>query len=178
MSAWADPAAHIRGLEAEVERLRGELGRASSEPDAIREAFALGAAWALGDDEEAPAALRERIAEAEHHIQQLTESRDAAERALERLRAAADRVGHQAACMVDPCDCWVRDLVPLLDHDTAHPAPCLGCSEDGRPGQHARGCAYLAWLGTVIIPARTLHVGEGPKWVDLFGIDPGWGRGV
>jgi hypothetical protein len=136
-----------------------------TDPEAIREAFALGAACALGDDEEAPAALKERIAEAEYHVQQLTESRDRAERALDRLQAAADRVGHQAACLVDPCDCWMRDLAPLLNHDTAIPAPCLGCSEDGRPGQHARDCAYLAWLSTVIIPARS----DAPECLGLCG---------
>lgn len=37
-----------------------------------------------------------------------------AESELARLRAAADRVGHQGRCPVFPCDCWVRDLVPLL----------------------------------------------------------------
>lgn len=36
---------------------------------------------------------------------------------LERLKAAADLVGHQAACLVDPCDCWMSDLAPLLDYE-------------------------------------------------------------
>ncbi len=38
-----------------------------------------------------------------------------AEARLARLIAAADAVGHQAACLVDPCDCWMSDLAPLLE---------------------------------------------------------------
>lgn len=40
-----------------------------------------------------------------------------AEAAYERLRAAADLVGHQAACLVDPCDCWMYHLAPLLEYE-------------------------------------------------------------
>lgn len=39
------------------------------------------------------------------------------EAAYERLRAAADLVGHQATCLVDPCDCWMYDLAPLLEYE-------------------------------------------------------------
>lgn len=42
---------------------------------------------------------------------------EGAEAELERLKAAADLVGHQAACLVDPCDCWMSDLAPLLDYE-------------------------------------------------------------
>lgn len=38
-----------------------------------------------------------------------------AEAGLTRLKAAADLVGHQGACLVDPCDCWMADLAPLLE---------------------------------------------------------------
>lgn len=38
-----------------------------------------------------------------------------AEAELTRLKAAADLVGHEGACMVDPCDCWMTDLAPLLE---------------------------------------------------------------
>ena len=38
-----------------------------------------------------------------------------AEAELARLKAAADLVGHQGACLVDPCDCWMADLAPLLE---------------------------------------------------------------
>ena len=41
---------------------------------------------------------------------------EGAEAELERLKAAADLVGHQAACLVDPCDCWMSDLAPLLEY--------------------------------------------------------------
>lgn len=44
-----------------------------------------------------------------------------AEAELERLKAAADKVGHQAVCSDEPCDCWVRDLAPLLDGTEAQP---------------------------------------------------------
>lgn len=40
---------------------------------------------------------------------------EGAEAELERLKAAADLVGHQGACLVDPCDCWMADLAPLLE---------------------------------------------------------------
>lgn len=42
---------------------------------------------------------------------------EGAEAELERLKAAADLVGHQAACLVDPCDCWMSDLAPLLEYE-------------------------------------------------------------
>ena len=47
------------------------------QPDAIREAFALGAAWALGDDEETPAALKARIAEINRRVSALNPPPDA-----------------------------------------------------------------------------------------------------
>lgn len=40
---------------------------------------------------------------------------------LEQLRAAADKVGHQAVCPVEPCDCWMRDLAPLLPDPSVAP---------------------------------------------------------
>ena len=53
--------------------------------------------------------------------------------AFERLRAAADKVGHQAACPVNPCDCWMRDLAPLLDGGSDG-GVCPDCAgEWGRP---------------------------------------------
>lgn len=59
---------------------------------------------------------------------------EAAETQLSRLKAAADKVGHQAACPVDPCDCWMRDLAPFL----AECASCA-CGMDG-DGQCPCGC--------------------------------------
>lgn len=37
-----------------------------------------------------------------------------AEAELARLRSAANRVGHQAVCPIDPCDCWMQELTTLL----------------------------------------------------------------
>lgn len=53
--------------------------------------------------------------------------------AFERLRSAADKVGHQAVCPVIVCDCWMRDLAPLLDggDDSARCPDCA--AEWGRP---------------------------------------------
>lgn len=47
------------------------------EADVIRETFALGAAWALGDDEEAPAALKARAESAEAALARVKTLRDA-----------------------------------------------------------------------------------------------------
>lgn len=123
-----------------------------------REAFALGAAWALGDDEEAPAALKARAEVAESYVAEfraawksavtrtgLAEDRaDRAESDLARLRSAADKVGHQAVCPVDPCDCWMHDLAPLLDDDPEDQAGCSGLCGDhqwlDRPESDAREC--------------------------------------
>lgn len=56
-----------------------------------------------------------------------------AEAELERLKAAADLVGHEAACLVDPCDCWMYDLAPLLDGGDES-ARCPDCAAEwGRP---------------------------------------------
>jgi hypothetical protein len=61
---------------------------------------------------------------------------------LARLKAAANKVGHQAACMVDPCSCWMADLAPLLD-DESEPE-CSGlCGEHhwlDRPESDTREC--------------------------------------
>lgn len=100
----------------------------NEQPEPLREAFALGAAWALGDDDEAPAAVKARA--------------ESAEAELKRLKAAADKVGHQAACPVEPCDCWMRDLAPLLN-DASEPECADLCGEHhwlDRPESDTREC--------------------------------------
>lgn len=94
------------------------------------------------------------LAEAEWLLRNAIEARDRAERQAEALdaeltllRSAADKVGHQAACPVDPCDCWMRDLALLLD-DKQRPdtneAECSGlCGEHhwlDRPESDTREC--------------------------------------
>lgn len=69
-------------------------------------------------------ACAQAAAEAQWNALEMARKADQAERRaegteaeLERLKAAADLVGHQAACLVDPCDCWMSDLAPLLDYE-------------------------------------------------------------
>lgn len=119
---------------------------AELEPENVREAFALGAAWALGDDDEAPASLRaQRDRYRTAWKSAVTRAGIAADRAeaaeveLARLKSAAERVGHQAVCPVNPCDCWMRDLAPLLD-DEGFVSTCgCGCGVDG-DGMCPCGC--------------------------------------
>lgn len=68
--------------------------------------------------------LAARVAEFQWNALEMARKADQAERRaegaeaeLERLKAAADLVGHQAACLVDPCDCWMSDLAPLLEYE-------------------------------------------------------------
>lgn len=68
------------------------------------------------------AGVEVRASEFQETTLEMARKADAAERraedteaAFEQLRSAADKVGHQAVCPVDPCGCWVRDLAPLLD---------------------------------------------------------------
>lgn len=70
------------------------------------------------------AGVEVRASEFQEAALEMARKADAAERraedteaAFEQLRSAADKVGHQAACPVNPCDCWMRDLAPLLDYE-------------------------------------------------------------
>lgn len=74
-----------------------------------------------------------------------------AEARLERLKAAADTVGHQAACMVDPCDCWMQDLAPLLEYERPW----------GRVGQGVQGAGADAWEVSVYRELECDH-----QWLD------------
>lgn len=58
-----------------------------------------------------------RTLEMSRKAEQAERRAEDAEAELERLKAAADLVGHQAACLVDPCDCWMSDLAPLLEYE-------------------------------------------------------------
>lgn len=82
--------------------------------EAIREAFALGAAWALGDDDEVPAALKERLVEAEAALARvgaLAYQRDVRYPSKFEFGAAANYVaGYRAA---------QRDARSALDAPTA-----------------------------------------------------------
>lgn len=85
----------------------------------------------------------------------LTERRaDDTELAFERLRDAADKVGHQAACPVDPCDCWMAALIPLLD-DRPQPVRWVQVAE------HEQGSGADVWSVGVFIEAACSHV-----WLD------------
>lgn len=91
------------------------------------------------------AGVEVRAAEFQEAALEMARKADAAERraedteaAFEQLRSAADKVGHQAACPVNPCDCWMRELAPLLDggSDVGVCPDCAG--EWGKPTRE--GC--------------------------------------
>lgn len=84
-----------------------------------REAFALGAAWALGDDEEAPAALRDRI-------EQVSAERD-------RYRTAWKSAVTRAGAAADRAETAEAEVERLLDD-----RECGRCSECQR-GQSCTG---------------------------------------
>ena len=83
----------VRNRAAEVNALYVET---------TRETFALGAAWALGDDEEAPAALKERAEVAEAGNRGLIATCEAAGAKIQALETAADHA---------------RDLLDGWEHD-------------------------------------------------------------
>jgi hypothetical protein len=115
--------------------------------EAVREAFALGAAWALGDDEEAPTVLKERIAEAECLLHMTMDARDRAERRVEAAEALADE-WERAAADGGPRNyaaslfaTAARDLRAALGDE---PPKCVGlCGEHhwlDRPESDTREC--------------------------------------
>lgn len=64
----------------------------------------------------------EAVSEFQWRALELARKADAAERRaedaeaeIERFRDAVDKVGHQAVCPVDPCDCWWVELAPLFE---------------------------------------------------------------
>lgn len=118
---------------------RGECQRGCYYPDSCSE----------GELRARAEAAEARIAEFQWNALEMARKADIAEaRAegteaeLERLKSAADKVGHQAACKVDPCDCWMRDLAPLLDDSSDPECPGL-CGEHhwlDRPESDTREC--------------------------------------
>ena len=91
--------------------------------------------------------LKAQVAEFQYNALEMARKADQAERraedaeaAFERLRSAADKVGHQAACPVIVCDCWMRDLAPLLDDQTVL-CPC------GEYVGHAHHCPVTRGCG-------------------------------
>lgn len=93
-----------------------------------------------------------RAEEAEFHVEQLRDARARAEAELERLKAAADLVGHQAACLVDPCDCWMYHLAPLLEYEP----PRWAKVAEGKQGPEGD-----AWQVTLFEEAACDH-----QWLD------------
>lgn len=104
-----------------------------------REAFALGAAWALGDDEEAPAALRDRI-------EQVSAERDRYRMAW---KSAVTRAG-LAAERAETAEAEVERLLDVLAE--VRRAFDLQCPPDVRRSLHVDRGAWMAhsWWNTVL----------------------------
>lgn len=104
-----------------------------------REAFALGAAWALGDDEEAPAALRDRI-------EQVSAERD---RYRTAWKSAVTRAG-LAADRAETAEAEVERLRDVLAE--VRRAFDLQCPPDDRRPLHVDRGAWMAhsWWNTVL----------------------------
>lgn len=117
--------------------------------------------------------LKTSVAERQRNALEMARKAEQAERRaegaeadLERLKAAADLVGHQAACLVDPCDCWMSDLAPLLDYERPQWAKVAEVEQgDGadawtvavfkeQPREHGSACACWPPYDSCLHPAH------------------------
>lgn len=117
-----------------------------------RQAFLVSHLAPVVDRIKAEAAAR-AAAESQWNAVEMARKADQAERraegaedAFERLRSAADKVGHQAVCPVTPCNCWMRDLVAALEEREELRADCAcwppydSCSHPSHPPCVCDGC--------------------------------------